>query len=180
MAIEFFLGLFDLIGGNLLKFVEDTKYSGRILASFNSNFLTLIPKFDNPSSLNDFRPISLYNCVYKMVSKVIIRRFKDILSKHITEEKFGFLEGRQIHEAIGVVQEGLHSIKTKKLRGAILKIDFSKAYDKVSWLYICMLPTHLGFCIGFIRWIMSCMTTVSFLVLINGAASHFYHAERGL
>ena len=43
-----------------------------------------------------------------------------------------------------------------------------------------MLFTHLGFCIGFIRWVMSCITTVSFLVLINGAASPFFHAKRGL
>jgi len=71
-------------------------------------------------------------------------------------------------------------MKTKNLRGAVLKIDLSKAYDKVSWLYIRMLLTHLGFGIDFIRWIMSCISTVSFSVLINGAASPFFHDERGL
>jgi hypothetical protein len=45
-------------------------------------------------------------------------------------EQFGFLEGRQIHEAIGVAQEALHNIKTRKLKSAILKIDISKAYDR--------------------------------------------------
>ena len=108
------------------------------------------------------------------------RRIKDILSKNITEEQLGFLEGRQIHEAIRVSQEGLHNIKTKKLKGAILKIDLSKAYDKVSWLYIRMLLTHLGFGIDFIRWIMSCITTNSFPILINRVASPFFHVERGL
>ena len=49
------------------------------------------------------------------------------------------MEGRQIHEAIGVAQEGLHSMKSKNIKGAILKIDLSKAYDKVRWLYIRML-----------------------------------------
>ena len=88
--IELFLELYDLMGGDLLKVVEDTRLSERIKTSFNSSFIALIPKFDNHVSLNDFRPISLCNCVYKVVSKVIARRFKDILSKHITEEKFGF------------------------------------------------------------------------------------------
>ena len=78
-----------------------------------------------------------------------------------------------------MAQEGLHNIKTKKVKVAILKIDLSKAYDKVSWLYIGMLLTHLGFCIGFIRWIMSCVTTVSFAVLMNGAALPLFHAKRG-
>ena len=67
-----------------------------------------------------------------MISKVIARRLKDLLSEHISREQFGFLKGRQIHEAIGVAQEGLHNMKTRKIKGAILKIDLSKAYDKVS------------------------------------------------
>ena len=79
-----------------------------------------------------------------------------------------------------MAQEGLHSIKTKHLQGAVIKIDLSKAYDKVNWLYIRLLLTHLGFHIDFIRWIMGCISLVSFAILINGAASPFFHAERGL
>ena len=160
--------------------VEDTRISGRIPASFNTTFIALIPKTDNPVTLNEFRPISLCKCIYKIVSKVIARRLKVILSENISAEQFGFLEGRQIHEAIGVAQEGLHSLKSRSIKGAILKIDLSKAYDKVSWIYLRLLLTHLGFAINFIRWIMSCITTVSFAVHINGAASPFFHAERGL
>ena len=69
--IEFFLELFELFGGDILRIVEDNRLFGRIPASFNSNCIDLIPKLDNPISLNDFKPISLYNCIYKVVSKVI-------------------------------------------------------------------------------------------------------------
>ena len=62
----------------------------------------------------------------------------------------------------------------------MIKIDLSKAYDRVNWLYIRMLLTHLGFCYDFVRWIMACISTVSFAVLINGAASPFFHAGQGL
>lgn len=62
----------------------------------------------------------------------------------------------------------------------MLKIDLSKAYDRVNCMYIRLLLTHLGFHIDFIIWIMSCITTVSFAILINGDASHFFHAEWGL
>ena len=89
--------------------IEDSRSSGWIPASFNSTFIALIPKSDNASSLNEFRPISLCNCVYKIISKVIAKRLKVILSAQISDEQFGFLEGRQIHEAIGVAQEGLSS-----------------------------------------------------------------------
>ena len=70
--------------------------------------------------------------------------------------------------------------KQKKAKGAILKIDLSKAFDKVSWLYLRLLLTHLGFNYPFIKWIFACITTTSFGVLINGAASPFFHVERGL
>ena len=116
---------------------------------------------------------------HKVVSKVIAHRVEGIMSEHITEEQFGFLEGRRIHESIGVAQEGLHSMKTKSIKGCILEIDLSKAYDKISWLYIHMLLTNLGFGIAFIRWIMSCITTVSFAVLINGVASPFFMLKDG-
>ena len=61
--IEFLLELFELMGGDLLKVVEDTRIFGRIPASFNSTFIALIPKVDNLVSLNDFRPIPLCNCI---------------------------------------------------------------------------------------------------------------------
>lgn len=178
--IEFYLGLFDLIGEDLLKVVEESWREGFIHAPLNSTFIALIPKFDHSCRLNDFKPISLCNCLYKIISKSIEKRLKGILSRHISKEQFGFLECRQIHEAIGVAQEGLHSVKKKKLKGTIFKIDLSKSYDRVNFIYICMLLTHLGFHISFIRWIISCLTLVSFVVLINGVASPFFHVERGL
>ena len=91
-----------------------------------------------------------------------------------------FLEGRQIHEAIGVAQERLHSIKSKKLKEEVLKIDLSKAYDRVNWLYIRLMLTHLGFHMGIFLCIMICLTSVSFVVLINAEASPFFHSEREL
>jgi hypothetical protein len=72
-----------------------------------------------------------------------------LLSKSISNEQFGFLLGKQIHEAIGVVQEGLHTIKTKKLSSMVIKLDLSKAYDRESWMYLRMMLIHLGFNVHF-------------------------------
>jgi hypothetical protein len=95
-------------------------------------------------------------------------------------EQFGFLEGRQIQEAVGVAKEGLHSLKNTRSKGAILNIDLSKAFDRVNWTYIRLLLTHIGFHVPFIKWIMACITSVSFAVLINGETSPFFKSERGL
>jgi hypothetical protein len=179
-TIEFFRGFYDLIGIDLLKVIEESRTNGRIHGPFNSTFIALIPKVNDPQTFDDFRPISLCNCIYKIIAKIIARRLKPLLSKAISKEQFSFLEGRQIHEAIGVAQEGLHSLKTTRSKGAILKIDLSKAFDRVNWAYIRLLLTHLGFQVPFIKWVMACISSVSFAVLINGAASPFFKSERGL
>jgi hypothetical protein len=92
--IEFYLGFYDLLGSDILKVVEESRINGHIHEPLNSTFIALIPKTDNPSSFDDFRPISLCNCLYKIISKVISRRLKEILSRNISSEQFGFLAGK--------------------------------------------------------------------------------------
>ena len=113
-TMEFFLAGYATIGPDLLQLVEETRVNGVLHLPLNSTFLALIPKKDNPESLDDYMPISLCNITYKVVTKIIAQRFRKVLSKIISKEQFGFLEDRQIHEAIGVAQEGLHSAKIKK------------------------------------------------------------------
>lgn len=148
--------------------------------AFNSTLIALIPKVDKPQSFDDFRPISLCNCVYKITSRIIALRIKPILSRMISKEQFAFFSHRQIHEAIGIAQEMLHWIKTVPKKAAILKINLSKAFDRVNWTYLQLMLTHIGFPHQFMNWIGCCFTSVSFSVLINGVASDFFHAERGL
>ena len=82
------------------------------------------------------------------------------------------MEGRQIHEDIYVAHEGLYSQKPKGIKVAVLKIDLSMAFDRVSWLYLRMLVTHLGFEYAFIKWILLCITSASQLQQILELASH--------
>lgn len=148
--------------------------------AINSTFIALIPKSDSPSLFNNLWPISLCSCLYKIIAKIISNHLKLILSRHISLKQFSFLHNKQIHEAIGSMQEALHSMKTKNLKESILKIDLAKSFDRVIWLYIKIILTHLGFHLPFIDWVMCCVTSASFSVLINGFASHLFHVERGL
>ena len=62
----------------------------------------------------------------------------------------------------------------------VLKIDLSKAYDRVSWIYLGVILTKMGFGVPFITWVMISLTSVSFSVLINGVASSFFRSGRRL
>lgn len=113
-TIEFYIAFFEILGEDLLKIVETCRRNGTISSAFKSTFIALIPKLDNPSSYNDFRPISHCNCLYKIISKIIANRLKTILSRQISSEQFAFLHHRQIHEAIATAKELLHTLKIKK------------------------------------------------------------------
>eukprot|EP00253_Pinus_taeda_P021811 PITA_21811 len=130
--VDFYLTFFDILGPDLLVVVEECQTGGRLHDPINSTFIALIPKLDSPLSFNDFHPISLCNYLYKIISKIIANQIKPILSEHISPEKFAFLQNRQIHEATCSVQEVIHSIKLKNLKKMTLKINLSKAFDKVS------------------------------------------------
>jgi len=168
------------LGNDILKVVEESRKNGHIHEPLNSAFIALIPKYDNPATFANFPLISLCNSIYKIISKVISLCLKYILSWPISGEKFGFLKGKHIHESIGVAQEGLHSMKIKKLKGATIKNDLSKVFDRVNWLYIHMLLIHLGFGVAFTNWIMACLSSVSLSLLINTSTTPFFKVKRGI
>ena len=124
------------MGMDLLRVIEESWKNGKIPTIFNSTFLALIPKSDSPMSFEGFRPISLCNYNYKIIGRILSTRIRNLLGKYISGEQFGFFPGRQIHDAVGAIQEGLHTIHSKGLKSMVLKIDLSKAYNRVSWNFL--------------------------------------------
>jgi hypothetical protein len=125
-----------MVGKDSLEAVEESRLSGEVIISLNSNFISLIPKVNNPSSFRDFQPIALCNLCYKIITKIIAKRIKPILSHTLSEEQLGFLKERQILDAIGMAHECLHSMKAKKFQALILKIDLNKAYNCIRWDFL--------------------------------------------
>jgi hypothetical protein len=177
---EFFCFFFDFLGEELLQMVEDTRITGKIAGGINSTFLVLIPKDDSPITFNDYRPISLCNLIYKIISKVISNRIKPFLGRSLSAEQLGFLKGRRIQDAIGAAHECLHSIKQKNLKALVMKLDLKKAFDCVDWDFLRLILHAVGFGERFITWTLSCVTSANIAVLINGEPSTFFRSERGL
>ena len=180
IPVEVYRCIFYVLGEDLLRVIDFSPISGKIPAVFNSTFIALIPNNDHPISFEYFRPISLGNYIYKILCKIISIQIRKVLGRCISREQFGFLPGRQIHDDVGVIQEGIHTIHSKGLKSVMIKIDLSKAYDRFSWTYLRVILSKMGFAGNFISWVMSSLSFVSFALLINGVASTFFKYGWGL
>ena len=142
----------------------------------------LFQKIQGPETLGNYRPISLCNTVYKIVTKIIVARLRPHLEKLVSPLQSAFVPGRKGVDNAIIVQELIHSISRKK--GAVgymaIKIDLEKAYDKLEWSFIrerlmeINLPTELT------DLIMSCVCSVSSSVLFNGGRLDPFFPSRGI
>ncbi|GMI95938.1 hypothetical protein HRI_003263100 [Hibiscus trionum] len=111
----------------------------------NHAFITLIPKKQNPTSLDDFRPISMVGGLYKILSKVLARRLKLCMNSLIGPSQFAFSPGRQILDCVFIANEGIDHWRKKGLQGVVFKVDFRKAYDSVDWSILVQIMDKMGF-----------------------------------
>ena len=114
-------------------------------ALHNSTFLCLIPKKIGADSLDQFRPISLCNCFYKIISKVLTSRLLLVIPSIIANQQNGFIQGRQILNSIISAHENIHSLSYSNNQGFIMKVDIAKAYDRVEWAFLIKILHAFGF-----------------------------------
>ncbi len=183
MSPLFYQSFWDSIGNDVTNAVLSCLNSGKSLRAVNHTYISLIPKIQSPTNATEFRPISLCNVVYKLISKVLANRLKKILPSIISETQSAFVPGRLITDNIFVAFESLHHMSTQrhgKTGHMALKLDMSKAYDRVEWAYLEAIMLQMGFQSSWVKLIMECVRTVSFSILVNGSPHGYFTPSRGL
>ena len=156
---------------NITQAILSCLNSSSILKSINHTSITLIPKVKNQERVSEFIPISLCNVIYKVVSKVIANRLKPFLNSIISETQSAFIVDKLITDNVLIAFESLHHMKTCCSRNTgfmALKLDMSKAYDRLEWVVLEKILLKMGFQNSWVSLIMECITTVSYSILVNG------------
>uniref|UniRef100_A0A803PUD0 Reverse transcriptase domain-containing protein n=1 Tax=Cannabis sativa TaxID=3483 RepID=A0A803PUD0_CANSA len=171
MTPGFFQKLWPVVGNDVRLLVRSFFDSGYFPPSLNETNIVLIPKKKNAEFMTDLRPISLCNVLYKVISKVLANRLKVVLPDVISESQSAFLPGRLISDNIMVSFEIMHYLKRKRLGKdgfMALKLDMSKAYDRVEWPFIESVLVRMGFDRRVIALIMFCVSTVRYKITHGG------------
>ena len=158
-------------------------HSGYLFKPLNQTFITLIPKIPFPEEVFHFKSISLCNVVYKIISKVMVNRLKPLMNSIITPYQNAFIKGRNISDNILISHEIIYTLRREKGRKTsfgVLKIDMSKAYDRVNWTFLKAVLTVMEFEDKWIKWIMEYVTTVSYTIIVNVNLTSSFKPSQGL
>ncbi|GJV84265.1 RNA-directed DNA polymerase, eukaryota [Tanacetum coccineum] len=168
-TFEFFRKYWSLVGADFCDAVDYFFKSGTFPRGCNSSFIALIPKVNDAKFVNDFRPISLIGCVYKVITKVLANRLATVISDLVSETQSAFVANRQILDGPFILNEMLNWCKRKKKQAMFFKVDFAKAYDSVRWDYLLDILQAFGFGPNWCRWIRGTFTSSMASILVNGS-----------
>lgn len=142
----------------------------------------MFPKKDNAKSPQDFRLISLCNLVYKIITKTLANKLKNLLPDYIHVSQHAFIQGRRIAKDILVAQEITHSFQLAswKHKAFMLKIYPAKAFDMIEWSFIKRALLHKGMHCHFVDLILECISSATFAVNINGKPFGSFKGSRGI
>ncbi|XP_062089551.1 uncharacterized protein LOC133796085 [Humulus lupulus] len=177
----FFKVVWQEVGSEVCLAINQIFDTGKIPEGFLDTTLSLIPKCENPSKASDYRPIACCTTIYKCISKLICSRLAKVLPGLVQANQGAFVKGRSIAHNIMIFQDLIKNYgRSAASPRCAIKIDISKAYDTVDWWFVGDLLSELCFPEKFIKWIMSCLTNTSYLLLMNGRVQGKFKGEKGL
>jgi len=177
--VEFFKVFWLDIKEYLLDSLNSSIDKGEMSITQKQGIITCIPKSGNREHMKNWRPITLLNVDYKILSGVLSHRLRKVLQDIISEEQKGFLSERYIGENTRLVYDIMHYLQEQHKAGVIMLVDFEKAFDSLEWCYIEKVLSVYGFGDEFKRWCKIIYKDSKSCVINGGHFSSFFNLERG-
>ena len=172
--------LWPKLKNTLLEYYEAAYLKQQLGPSARRGILSLLPKKNNDLTLlKNWRPITLLNFDYKLLSKVLALRLQKVLPEIIEKHQTGFMKGRSITDNIRTSIEILGHSKRTNANNIIMSIDFKKCFDSVKKSAITGAFRFFGFGEDFIRWVDIMFDGFMLSVQNNGETSPWFEQKKG-
>jgi hypothetical protein len=140
----------------------------------------LIPKVNSPTGVNDFSPISLLNCIVKIITKLLGERLQAVTIPLVHQNQYGFIKSRTIQDCLTWTFEYIHQCQQSKEEIVINKLDFTKAFNTIEHNSIIMMMQHLGFNQKWTNWVSNILSSATTSVLLNEVLGKNLICKRGV
>lgn len=178
--ILFYRRFWHLLKTDILEIFRVFFHGSVDLSSLNSGWICPIPKAPSFLLASDLRPISLIHSLGKIISKVLAIRIQPVMNQLINPFQAAFIKGRDILDNFFCAHILTHHLKTTNTPAAVLKIDFQRAFDHISWDFLLDLLLARGFAEKWINWISMLLGSNSSAVLLNGVPGRSFAHKKGL
>ena len=180
LPVEFWKKFWVNIGHFLIRSYNESFEKGELSFTQKQGVITCLPKDNKPREfLKNWRPISLLNTDYKILTGVLALRMKKVLPDIIEQTQKGFLKERFIGENTRLVYDIMDYLNKTNKAGLLLLVDFEKAFDTLEWPYLKTVLKQYNFGDDFIQWYDIIYNNSTSCVINNGVISEFFKLGRG-
>jgi hypothetical protein len=180
MPVEFYQSGWEIVKQDLLDMLIEFGVHKLNVGRLNYGVVTLIPKLKEACKIQQYRPICLLNVSFKIITKILMMRLEGCMSKIINKCQTTFIKGRNIMDGVMILHEIVHDVKVRKKDGVILKLDFEKAYDKISWEFFFEMLKQRGFCESWCKWMREVVSSGTLSVKVNGLMGGYFKCGKGV
>ena len=180
LTSEFYKVFWEELEDIVLKLTSDIYTNGELTNSMKTGMITLIPKQGDLRNLTNWRPISLLNTDYKIITKALANKLSKVISTLISEDQTCCVPGRNIADNVILMDNIIQYLNNNGRNGYLLKIDQYKAFDRVEHDYLLDILDKMGFGINFRKWIKILYTDIRACIKHNGYISQHFSIQRGV
>ena len=181
LSVKFFKTFFDDLAPLLLTLLDAAFSKGYLTKDFKLSYTVLLPK-DSGSLLDvkNFRPISLLNISFKMITKALSNKIAPFIEDLVHPDQAAVIRGRSIQNHNHYIRDLISLAKLRGDHSCILSIDQQKAFDRVShdWMLKVLKANNFG--PNFLKWISILNDNASSHILLNKSLSSEYILHRGV
>jgi exonuclease III len=147
---------------------------------FNEGWMCPIFKKNERSEIANYRPITVLNTDYKLMTKAITMRLTTVIEDLIDGDQAGFIPKRSIFDQVKLAKLTLNYAEMTETNGAIVALDQEKAYDKIAHDYLWRTLIAYNMPQNFINTVIHLYTDANTSIMINGVLSDAFWITRGV
>ena len=179
-TVEFYCTFWQVLGDVIVGALNEAYEKKMLSNSQKQGVITLIEKDGKDAMyIQNYRPITLLNVDYKILSKVLAKRIKQVLGEIIHQDQVGYIKDRNIGEAVRLIED-MFFYSLHKNNGYLVAADFEKAFDSVDHEFLFKVLELFGFGQSFLTWVKILYTDTSSCVMNGGRPTGYFSINRGV